>query len=97
MEVFEETGPRKTGRAKVPFDNFDPENYLGDPDLRNAATRFASPLLGARGVENAFRGNLDLRLERHHSTQPGSLPSPHASSHCVSDPLLLESPLIKIG
>jgi hypothetical protein len=38
VEVFEETGPRKTGGAKVPFDNFDPENYLGDAGLRNAAT-----------------------------------------------------------
>jgi len=87
VEVFEETGPGKTGGAKVPFDNFDPENYLGDAGLRNAATRFAGPVSGAQGVEDAFRGNFYLRLERRHSSQPGSFPSPQASSHCVGDPL----------
>ncbi len=68
VEVFEETSPRKTGGAKVPFDNFNPENYLGDAGLRNATTRCASPVTGAQGVENALRGDLDLRLERRHST-----------------------------
>ncbi len=38
VEVFEETGPGETGGAKVPFDNFDPENYLSDAGLRSAAT-----------------------------------------------------------
>src|SRR5689334_326393 len=55
VEVFEETSPRKTGRAKVPFDNFNPENYLGDVGLRNPATRCASPVTGVQGVENALR------------------------------------------
>src|SRR6266446_8137497 len=88
VEVFKETGPRKTGGAKVPFDNFDPENYLGDPGLRNAATRCASPVKGAQGVENALRGDFDLGLERRHSTRPGSFPSLHTSDHCAGDPLL---------
>src|SRR3989441_9341525 len=97
VEVFEETGPRKTGGAKVPFDNFDPENYLGDVGLGNAATRFAGPVPGVQGVENALRGNFDLRLERRHSTLPGSFPSLHASGHCVGDPILLEVVTDKIG
>src|SRR5260370_1945152 len=59
-EVFEETGPRKTGGAKVPFDNFDPENYLGDAGLRSAATRFASPIMRAQGVENTLICHLSL-------------------------------------
>ncbi len=95
VEVFEETRPRKTGEAKVPFDNFDPENYLGDAGLRNAATRCASPITGAQGVENALRGDFDLRLEQGRSSHPGSSPSLHASGHCVGDPLLLEVSLIK--
>ena len=90
VEVFEETSPRKTGGAKVPFDNFDPENYLGDAGFRNAATRCASPVTSAQGVENALRGDFDLRLERCHSTQPGSFSSLHASGHCAGDPLPLK-------
>jgi hypothetical protein len=97
VEVFEETGPRKTGGAKVPFDNFNPENYLGNACLRNAATQFASPVTRAQGVENALRGNFDLRLERRPSTHPGSFPSLHASGHCIGDPLLLEFVIDKIG
>src|SRR3989442_14102307 len=85
VEVFEETGPRKTGGAKVPFDNFDPENYLDDARLRNATTRFAGPVTGAQGVENALRGNFDLKLERRHSTFPGSFPSLRVSGQCVGD------------
>ena len=95
VEVFEETRPRKTGGAKVPFDNFDPENYLGDAGLRNAATRCASPITGAQGVENALRGDFDLRLEQGRSSHPGSFRCLHASGHCVDDPLLLEVSLIK--
>src|SRR6267378_5740664 len=68
VEVFEEMGPRKTSGAKVPFDNFDPEDYLGDAGLGNAATRFASPVTGAQGVENALGGDFDVRLERRHNT-----------------------------
>src|SRR3989441_9260711 len=68
VEVFEETSPRKTGRTKVPFDNFDPENYLCDAGSRNPATRWASSVTSVQGVENALRGNFDLRLNRHHST-----------------------------
>jgi hypothetical protein len=63
VEVFEETGPRKTGGAKVPLDNFDPENYLSDVGLRNAATRCTSPVMGSQGVENGLRGGFDSRLE----------------------------------
>src|SRR2546425_6412193 len=95
VEVFEETRPRKTDGAKVPFDNFDPENYLGDAGLRNAATRCASPITGAQGVENALRSDFDLGLEQGDSSNPGSFPSLHASGHCVDDPLLLEVSLIK--
>src|SRR5713101_7583222 len=95
VEVFEETRPRKTGGAKVPFNNFDPENYLSDVGLRNAATRCASPIPGAQGVENALSGDFDLRLEQGHSSHSGSFPSLHASGHCVDDPLLLEVSLIK--
>ena len=95
VEVFEETRPRKTDGAKVPFDNFDPENYLGDAGLRNAATRCASPTTGAQGVENALRSDFDLGLEQGHSSNPGSFPRLHASGHCVDDPLLLEVSLIK--
>ena len=75
MEVFKKTGPRKTGRAKVPFDNFDPENYFGDAGLRSAAARGASPVADAQGVKNALRGDFDLGLERRHRTHPGSFPS----------------------
>ena len=89
VEVFEETYPRQTGGAKVPFDNFDPENYLSDAGLRNAATRCAGPAMGAQGVENALRGDFDLGLEQGHSSHSGSFPSLHASGHCVDDPLLL--------
>ncbi len=94
VEVFEETGPRKTGGAKVPFDNFDPENYFGDAGLRNAAARGANPVTGEQGVKNALRGDFDLRLERRHSTRPGSFSEP-ASGHCLGDPLLLELSLIQ--
>src|SRR5438094_1448424 len=59
----------KTGRTKVPFDNFDPENYFGDAGVRNPATRCASPVTIVQGVENALRGDFDLRLKRRHSTQ----------------------------
>ena len=68
VEVFEETGPRKAGRAKVPFDNFDPENYFRDVGLRNAAARGASPVTAAHGVKNALSGDSDLGLEHRHST-----------------------------
>ena len=95
VEVFEETRPRKTYRAKVPFDNFDPENYLGDAGLRNAATRCASPITGAQGVENALRSDFDLWLEQGDSSNSGSFPSLHTFGHCVDDPLLLEVSLIK--
>ena len=79
VEVFEETSPRKTGRTKVPFDNFDPENYFGDAGLRNPATRCASPVTSVQGVENALRGDFDLRLKRRHSTQARGSQSLHAS------------------
>jgi hypothetical protein len=68
VEVFEETSPRKTGGAKVPFDNFDPEDYFGDAGLRNPATRCASPVTGVQGVENALRGDFDPMLKRRQST-----------------------------
>ncbi len=71
VEVFEETSPSETGGAKVPFDNFDPENYLGHAGLRNPATRCAGPVTGLQGVENALRGDFDLRIKRRHSTQAG--------------------------
>src|SRR2546425_2110100 len=95
VEVFEETRPRKTSRAKVPFNNFDPENYLGDMGLRNAATRCASPITSAQGVENAFRGDFNLGLKQGHCSHPGRFSNMHASSHCVDDPLLLDVSLIK--
>jgi hypothetical protein len=95
VEVFEETRPRKTSGAKVPFDNFDPENYLGDAGLRNAAPRCASPITGAQGVENALRGDFDPGLEQGHSSHPGSFSNLHASGQCVDDPLLLDVLLIK--
>ncbi|OLE68099.1 hypothetical protein AUF78_17815 [archaeon 13_1_20CM_2_51_12] len=95
VEVFEETRPRKTGGAKVPLDNFDPENDLGDTGLRNTATRCASPITGAQSVENTLRGHLDLVLKQGYIAYPGSFPSLHASGHCVDDSLLLEVLLIK--
>jgi hypothetical protein len=79
VEVFEETSPRETGGAKVPFDNLDPENYLGDAGLRSPATRFASPVTGLQGVEDALRGDLDHRLKRRHSTEGSGLQGLHAS------------------
>src|SRR3989441_3929041 len=82
VEVFEETGPRKTGGAKVPFDNFDPENYLCDAGLRNAATRCASPVTGVQGVENALRATLTLGSSRVTAPTPAVFPSLHASGHC---------------
>jgi len=75
VEVFEETSLRKTGGAKVPFDNFDPENYLGDVGLRNPAPRCASPVTVVQGVENTLRGDFDLRLKRRHGTHAGGFQS----------------------
>jgi len=79
VEVFEETSPRKTGVAKVPFDNLDPENYLGDAGLRSPATRLASSVTGVQGVEDVLRGDFDLRLKRRYSTQQGGFQGLHAS------------------
>ncbi|HWY28929.1 MAG TPA: hypothetical protein VNW25_06700 [Candidatus Sulfotelmatobacter sp.] len=69
LEVFEETSCRETHGAKIPFDNLNPENYLGDMGSRNAAARFACPVTGAQGVEDALRGDFDLRLRQGHSTR----------------------------
>src|SRR5467141_3387012 len=90
VEVFEETRPRKTNGAKVPFDNFDPENYLGDAGLRNATTRCTSPTMSAQDVENALRGDFDLGLEQGHCSHLGSFSNLHASGHCLDDPPLLD-------
>jgi hypothetical protein len=79
VEVFEETSSRKTDRAKVPFDNFYSENYFGDADLRNTATRCASPVKAAQSVEDALRGDLNSRLEHRHTTLPDIFPNMHSS------------------
>src|SRR6266849_7422075 len=75
VEVLEETGPRKTVEAKVPFDNFDPENYFGDSGLRKAAARGASPVTGVQGVKDALRGDFDLRHECRHGPHQAGFPS----------------------
>ena len=64
VEVFEETGPRKTDGAKVPFDNVDAENYLSDVGLRGAAARFAGPITGVQSVEDALSCDFDPWLRR---------------------------------
>jgi hypothetical protein len=69
VEVFEKTSSRKTGGAKVPFYNFDAENYLGDAGLRDPTPRFASPVTRVEGVENGLRGDFDPGLKRSHSTR----------------------------
>src|SRR2546427_10326932 len=56
-----------------------PKNYFGDAGLRNPATRCASPVTSVQGVENALRGDFDLRLKRRHSTQARGFQSLHAS------------------
>ena len=67
VEVLEETSSRKAGGAKVPFHNFDPENYFGNAGLRIPATRCTSPFTGVTSVENALRGDFDLRLKHLHN------------------------------
>src|SRR2546427_11294071 len=63
VEVFEETSPRETGRTKIPFDNFDPENYFADAGLRNTATPCASPITSVQAVGNAIEADFHLRLK----------------------------------
>src|SRR5438552_12136713 len=73
---------RERQQNKGPFDNFDPENYFGDAGLGNPATRCASPVTSVQGVENALRGDFDLKLKRRQSTQARGFSEPA----CILDP-----------